>query len=126
MHCCYPNESEENKYPEQNYENEGGEEEEEEESYEKINKKSKEEIEELEKEAKKNYEVDMTEDLNEDSEQNKQKEGGDYVEEIFNELEEVYYLTTFLDDDELLKLKKKIEELKNINLIKAYIEDEIL
>ena len=123
MHCCYPNESEENKYPEQNYENEGGEEEEEEEeSYEKINKKSKEEIVEL----KKNYEVDMTEDLNEDSEQNKQKEGGDYVEEIFNELEEVYYLTTFLDDDELLKLKKKIEELKNINLIKAYIEDEIL
>ena len=124
MHCCYPNESEENKYPEQNYENEGGEEEEEEEeSYEKINKKSKEEI---EKETKKNYEVDMTEDLNEDSEQNKQKEGGDYVEEIFNELEKVYYLTTFLDDDELLKLKKKIEELKNINLIKAYIEDEIL
>ena len=123
MHCCYPNESEENKYPEQNYENEGGEEEEEEEeSYEKINKKSKEEIVEL----KKNYEVDMTEDLNEDSEQNKQKEGGDYVEEIFNELEKVYYLTTFLDDDELLKLKKKIEELKNINLIKAYIEDEIL
>ena len=122
---CYPNESEENKYPEQNYENEGGEEEEEEEeeeSYEKINKKSKEEIVEL----KKNYEVDMTEDLNEDSEQNKQKEGGDYVEEIFNELEEVYYLTNFLDDDQLLKLKKKIEELKNINLIKAYIEDEIL
>ena len=118
---CYPNESEENKYPEQNYENEGGEEEEEE-SYEKINKKSKEEIVEL----KKNYEVDMTEDLNEDSEQNKQKEGGDYVEKIFNELEEVYYLTTFLDDDQLLKLKKKIEELKNINLIKAYIEDEIL